>query len=170
MDFKIPQPLKLEHEELHLELVRATKVSGRIGQAAKIVAELLHPHFVKEEEYAIPPLGLLPDLAEGRVNPEMEQVFRMTDTLKMELPHMLEEHKTIIAALNVLADAAREEEKMEFVHFAEKLKLHAQTEEQILYPAAILIGEYLKLKLKKYSFFKTENESVFHLLEEAVTK
>jgi hypothetical protein len=28
----------------------------------------------------------------------------------------------------------------------EKLKLHAQTEEEVLYPAAILIGEYLKLK------------------------
>jgi signal-transduction protein with cAMP-binding, CBS, and nucleotidyltransferase domain len=30
--------------------------------------------------------------------------------------------------------------------FAEKLKLHARTEE-VLYPAAILIGEYLKLRL-----------------------
>jgi hypothetical protein len=28
------------------------------------------------------------------------------------------------------------------------LMLHAQTEEEVLYPAAILIGEYLKLKLK----------------------
>jgi len=26
--------------------------------------------------------------------------------------------------------------------------LHAQTEEEVLYPAAILVGEYLKLKLK----------------------
>jgi hypothetical protein len=31
--------------------------------------------------------------------------------------------------------------------FAEKLALHAKTEEDVLYPAAILVGEYLKLKL-----------------------
>lgn len=31
----------------------------------------------------------------------------------------------------------------------EKLMLHAQTEEEVLYPTALLIGEYLKLKLKK---------------------
>jgi hypothetical protein len=34
------------------------------------------------------------------------------------------------------------------MQFAEKLKLHAKTEEQILYPTAILIGEYLKQKLR----------------------
>jgi hypothetical protein len=39
-------------------------------------------------------------------------------------------------------------EKTEYVLFAEKLKLHAQTEE-VLYPAGKMIGEYLKLKLKE---------------------
>ncbi|MCC2663020.1 MAG: hypothetical protein K0S35_942, partial [Geminicoccaceae bacterium] len=33
--------------------------------------------------------------------------------------------------------------------FAEKLKLHAQTEEQVLYPAAIVLGDYVRLKLNK---------------------
>jgi len=36
---------------------------------------------------------------------------------------------------------------MEYVEFAENLKLHAKTEEEVMYPAAILVGEYLKLKL-----------------------
>ncbi len=44
----------------------------------------------------------------------------------------------------------RKENKEEYVRVAEKLLLHAQTEEQVLYPAAILIGEYLKLKLRQY--------------------
>ena len=34
----------------------------------------------------------------------------------------------------------------EYGHFAGNLKQHAQTEEEVLYPAAILVGEYLKLK------------------------
>jgi len=60
---------------------------------------------------------------------------------------MLKEHDAIVAAIGKLAEAAREENKTEYVAFAKKLKLHARTEEEVLYPTAILIGEYLKLKL-----------------------
>jgi len=100
-----------------------------------------------EEKYALPPLGLLPALAEGKVSPEMAQVFSMTDTLKAELPRMLDEHQVIVAALKKLIEAAGQEGKPEYVHFAEKLMLHAQNEEEVAYPTSILIGEYLKLKL-----------------------
>lgn len=146
MEFNIPRSLKLEHEELHEELARATKVSGSIGETAKNVARLLHPHFVKEEEYAMPPLGLLSLLAEGKTTSEMRNVLAMTDRLKADLPLMLKEHKTIVAALKNLSDAAKKENKVEYVRFAEKLMLHAQNEEEVLYPAAILVGEYLKLR------------------------
>jgi hypothetical protein len=149
MELKIPQPLKLEHEELHAELVRATQVSGQVGEAAKAVAKVLHPHFVKEEEYALPPLGLLPLLVEGKVTPEMKDVLPLTERLKKELCQMLEEHKAIVAALDNLSEVAKGEKMAEYAHFAQRLILHAQTEEAVLYPAAILLGEYLKLKRSK---------------------
>jgi hemerythrin superfamily protein len=151
MEFKIPKPLKEEHEELHAELVKATQVKGKIGEAAQAVAKVLHPHFVKEEEYALPPLGLLPHLAAGKITPEMAGVFRMTDTLKSVLPQLLKEHKAIVAELESLADAAKKEKRPEFARFAEKMILHAKTEEEVLYPATILIGEYLKQKLNPSS-------------------
>jgi len=50
-----------------------------------------------------------------------------------------------VAALKKLTSAAAEEKLPEPARFAEKLILHAQTEEEVLYPAAILVGEYLKL-------------------------
>ena len=78
MEVNIPQSLKLEHEELHAELTRATQVSGKIGECAKAVAKILHPHFIKEEEYAMPPLGLLSLLADGKVTTEMRDVLTMT--------------------------------------------------------------------------------------------
>ena len=149
MDFTIPEPLKREHEELHAELVKATKEPGKIGAAARHVAELLHPHFVKEEEFALPPLGMLAPWAEGRVTPNMEDLLRMTDRMKSELPQMVREHHEIVRALRALSDSAESESKPQYARFAEKLILHAQTEEQVLYPAAILIGEYAKLQLKK---------------------
>lgn len=145
----VPQSLKTEHEELHAQLAKAIKSGGATGSAAEAVARLLHPHFVKEEEYALPPLGLLRQLADGKVTPEMKAVFKLTDKLKAELPEMLEEHKAVVAALTLLAEAARREGKTEHIHFAEKLRLHAQNEEEVLYPAAILVGEHLKLKLEK---------------------
>ena len=147
MKFEIPKPMKLEHDELHETLKRATEAGGQTGEAAKQVAKVLHEHFEREEAFALPPLGLLPLLAQGQLTPDMAAVLPLTDTLKRELPQMLKEHQVIVAALNQLTDAAKREQKLEFVRFAEKLMLHAQTEEQVSYPTAILIGEYLKLKL-----------------------
>lgn len=149
MEFKIPEPLEDEHEELHEELMRViTEVKGDTGKAAKKVAEIMHPHFVKEEEYAIPPLGLLAPLAKGEMTTEMADILRLTDRLKAEIPQMLAEHRAIVDALLKLADVAAKEDRMEVSFFAKKLIRHVQTEEEVLYPASILIGEYLKLKLK----------------------
>ena len=149
MEFKIPGPLKEEHEELHEELARTIRVGGKIGMAAKRVAEIMHPHFIKEEEYAMPPLGLLAPLSKGDIKPEMGDVLRITERLKAGLNVMLAEHTAIVDALIKLADVATMENKMEVAFFAKKLILHIQTEEEVLYPAAILTGEYLKLMLNK---------------------
>jgi hypothetical protein len=146
MEFKIPHPLKEEHEELHNMLRKATQLSDKTGEAAKIVAKLMHPHFVKEEEYALPPLGLLPLIVSGKLSEEMKQVIVMTDKLKRELPEMLAEHQHIVAALKVLTQHAMTENHPEVVAFAQQLMLHAQTEEEVSYPTAILIGDYIKLR------------------------
>ena len=45
MDFKTPQSLRVEHEELHVELAKATKAGGATSEAAQVVAKVLHPHF-----------------------------------------------------------------------------------------------------------------------------
>ena len=153
MNFKTPSSLKKEHEELHDMLRIATQLSGKTGEAAKTVAELMHPHFVKEEEYALPPLGLLPQLSSGKLTEEMKQVLPMTDKLKTELPEMLAEHKQIVAALELLVKHASAEHHPEVAEFAEKLMLHAQTEEEVSYPTAILIGEFIRLKFNKQLVF-----------------
>ncbi len=149
MELKIPEPMKKEHDHLHEDLARATGLPGKIGEAAREVARVLHPHFVQEEEYALPPLGLLMPLAQGKITPDMAAAIPMAERLKAELPKMLSEHKEIIKALRNLVDVAMREGKTEYADFAEKLILHAQTEEEVSYPTTILIGEYLKSKLKK---------------------
>lgn len=84
---------------------------------------------------------------QDKITQEMRNVLIMTDKLKADLSDMFE-HKKIVASLDNLIDVAKKEDKTEVIQFAEKLKLHAKTEEQVLYPAAILIGEYLKSILR----------------------
>ena len=60
---------------------------------------------------------------------------------------MLRECKDFCCGLRKLIAAAKQENKLEPAHFAVKLILHAQNGEEVLYPAARLVGEYLKLRL-----------------------
>ncbi|MCL5736871.1 MAG: hemerythrin domain-containing protein [Actinobacteria bacterium] len=147
MRFETPHALKAEHDELHETLRHGTKESGALGAAAVAVAELMHPHFLKEEEYALPPLALLGQLAHGAVTPEMTDVLALTDKLRAALDEMLTEHQAIVDALEKLSAAAKEARKTEYVEFAEALTLHAQTEEEVTYPAAILVGDYVRKSL-----------------------
>jgi Hemerythrin HHE cation binding domain len=147
MKFEIPLPLQQEHEQLHAELRQATRAEGEVGEAARHLAQLMHPHFVKEDEMALPPLGLLRQLAAGRFDPAMGDVLDLTDRLRAELPAMLEEHQSIVAALARLEDAARRAGRDDVVEFAQALKLHAATEEQVMYPAALLVGELVRRQL-----------------------
>lgn len=144
MVFEIPEALKLEHDELHSRLSEATRAPGAVGEAAREVARLLHPHFVREEEFALPPLGLLGPLSRGDVTPDMARVLSQTRRLKAELPHMLQEHAQIVAALEQLRAAARSAGLPQYERFAHALVQHAQTEEQVLYPAALLVGELVE--------------------------
>jgi len=77
---------------------------------------------------------------------QYDRRFEMTDKLEAEMPTMLSEHKEIAAALKNLKDAATAENKPAGVQFAEHLAAHAQTEEEITYPTALLIGRYVKSK------------------------
>ena len=143
----IPASIKAEHEEIHAELVAATKVPGRVGEAARALAAVLHPHFVREEQIALPPLGLLAELARGERSGNMRAVLPMTDSLRAEMPRMLEEHKAIRAATETLGNVARAEGNTAVAHLAEKLAMHARGEEEIFYPAALLVGEIVRTRV-----------------------
>jgi hypothetical protein len=145
----VPESLKIEHEELRGDLRRAAAAGGRTGEAAQQVLKVLRPHILLEEEFAIPPLTLLPRLARGEVSPDMRPYLKQAETLKAELPRMLDEHALIVSALRGLMQAAQEEGHAGFARFAQKMILHAQTEEEILYPASILVGEFLKSRLPR---------------------
>ena len=144
---QIPESMRAEHQEIHAALERATTAPGRVGAAARQLAAVRPPHFVREEQIALPPLGLLAPLARGERSPAMRRVLPMTDSLRAELPRMLEEHKAIRAATVRLGDVARAAGDTAAVQLAEKLALHARSEEEMFYPAAVLVGDLVRARL-----------------------
>lgn len=145
----IPQSLQAEHHEIHEALVEATRAPGRVGAASKELAAVLDAHFERENEIALPPLGLLAPLAAAKTPARLEEALAMTDALRKEMPRMLEEHTRIRAATEKLRVAAREAKAPTQERFAERLAAHAQTEEEILYPAAILVGDIIRARIAK---------------------
>ncbi len=148
MELNTPTPLKSEHQALHAEINQALKLEGRTGKATRLVARLIERHFAKEEEFALPPLGLLPALAQGTIEPQMAAAITLAAKLHDQLPDLLAEQRVIVAALEELMATAENEGHAELVEFAEKLMLHEEIERQVAYPTTILIGKYLQLRLK----------------------
>ena len=147
MRIQIPKSLRVEHEELHDLLAMVRREPGELGEALRNVARLLEPHFRKEEAFAMPPLGLLARLARHEVSAAMAEVYPHTDWLKNNLPTLMAEHVAIDAAVQEMLQAARAAGRTEYIELAEKLVNHLRMEEEVMYPAAILVGEYLRLLL-----------------------
>ena len=145
---KAPPSVRREHEELHADLARAGQMPGLLGETAREVARIMHPHFLREDEYAIPPLSLLPRLARGQVTPDMAEVLPLVARLKEEMPLMIEEHRAILGAVRAFAIAAESDGDEKCIRLAAELTVHAQLEEEVLYPAAVLVGEIVKAKLQ----------------------
>lgn len=108
MDFTIPEPLTLEHQALHRDLRTAVEAGGAIAEAARALVAVLHPHFVREEQIAMPPLALLRALSRGEFRPEMA------------------------------------EGRPDVAEFADGVVLHARTEEEVLYPASLMVGDWVR--------------------------
>jgi len=144
----IPEPIKVEHDHLHAQLKQAMQADGDTGRAARQVQQALSGHFEEENELVMPLLGLLEPLAEGEVTEAMRPAIAMSKQVERKLPTFMAEHREIHEAVDALEAAAEAEGKAQIAAFARRLRLHAQNEEVVLYPAAILIGRQVEHMLE----------------------
>jgi hypothetical protein len=145
MALQIPDSLKNAHAALHGSLRRAMREPGHTGEVARRIMEIMDGHMLREEKFALRPLGLLQALGRGETPPDLAEAVRMVDGLKREMPQMIAEHRQIAELLRQFAQDAEAEGKAEYVAVAQELIVHAQLEEDVLYPAAMLVGAYAAL-------------------------
>lgn len=144
MAMQVPESLRNGHEALRAALKRAMREPGRTGEAARRVAQVMDGHMMREEKFALRPLGLLKALGRGETPAELADALRLVEGLRREMPQMVDEHRQIAELLRLLAQAAEAEGKPDYVALAEELIVHAHIEEDVLYPAAMLVGEYAR--------------------------
>lgn len=142
----IPSSIKKEHKSLLEQLHKITLFQDSTGHVALKLYDLIQHHFKEEEDYVLPPLGLLPSLASGKIPAQSKEVRLLTEKLKSQLTHINVEHQLIKAFTGELLLAAAKDQHPEIIEFESELSKHADTEEEVFFPAAILIGEYLNLK------------------------
>jgi hypothetical protein len=99
LSLNTPSSVRAEHAELRSELAEAGNFRGRLGEAARAVGKTLGPHFIREEEYVLPPLGVLPVLAAGKIPQNTEEIRTIAEQLESELEQLTREHRVIGASL-----------------------------------------------------------------------
>jgi hemerythrin-like domain-containing protein len=152
MPLAAPASANKDHQELQRLLVRVQQLSGKTGTVAESLARPLHDHMEKEENLALPLLGILADLVEGKLTKSQAlRASRLYSKMKEEYPGMLRGHKEITRQLSRLKKVGAEEGHLTAVRFAEALEQHAQQEEEVLYPAALLAGKLASVSDGKHA-------------------
>ena len=141
MPLSAPSSLQRDHEEIWQLLLGVQHLSGKTGSIAEKLAKDLKTHIDMEEELALPLLGILPDLAKGKLrNGLAKKASVLGSRFEKQYPRMLNGHKELRKYLDRLKTIGSEEGHLTAVRFAEALEEHSQEEEEVLYPAAILAG------------------------------
>jgi iron-sulfur cluster repair protein YtfE (RIC family) len=133
--------MEKEHQEIWQLLIRVQHLSGKTGTIAEKLAKDLKAHIEKEEELALPLLGILGDLAKRRLGSGVaKKASLLGSRFEKEYPGMLQGHKELRKYLERLKQVGAEEGHLTAVRFSEALEKHSREEEEVLYPAAILAG------------------------------
>jgi hypothetical protein len=143
----IPQSLVYEHQDTMERLKALSARPGRVGEAAQRALELFKRHTQREQDYILPPLTLLPDIADGHVTPDMQWALDMADRVRADRELIFQEHTEVTDVLNALLMAGEDAHDQEAVDFARSAAADSLNDIEILEPTVVMIGDVLRAKL-----------------------
>jgi hypothetical protein len=144
---EIPQSQALEHQENLDRLTALSGHPGKVGEIARKAVDMFKAHNAREVDYILPPLVLLPLLADGKVTPDMQWALDMADKVKANREAIFEEHAGMIEVLNELQLAGQQAHDEEAIDFARGAATDALNDVEILEPTVMMIGEVLHARL-----------------------
>ncbi len=143
---EVPSSILKTHASLLEQIHQMTLYKDSSGRVALKLEEFMQHHFAEEEDFILPPLGLLPSLARGQMPEQSKEGIQYSEKISSYMNHMSAEHQLINAFIEELKQACDKEQLPEMIEFQKQVMHHATSEEEVFFPASILIGEYLKLK------------------------
>jgi len=146
--FNVPKTLRRDHDEIRSALRRAIMQSGPVGEAAKRLKRLCIPHFDKEEKTVYRAFALLHDAALGGVRSDMAAALPLAFHCGVWHGTFLDHHHSIACAVEALELALHEEHDSEFYELAATVKSHEKIEDEVMYPAVIWLGNYIRERLQ----------------------
>ena len=144
----VPSAIKETHRFLLEKMHKLTLNKDGSSSVALKLEELMQHHFKEEEDFILPPLGLLPTLANEQLPKQTNEMIALSENVRSMLDHMNVEHQLIKAYIGELKQASSVENRPEVIEFEKEVIKHATIEEEVFFPASILIGKYLTLKSK----------------------
>jgi hemerythrin superfamily protein len=132
-----------QHEDL---LAKAKLLSAEKDSIAVKLYDVLKYHFSEEEQYVFPVLATLPELAAGNIPEKSDSIVGLTMRFKSNSAKLLAEHQIIKSLIEEYKLRAKTQNNTGFEEFEKALAEHATAEEEIFFPATVVIGDYLKLK------------------------
>ena len=143
----IPQSLAVEHQDTLDRLTALTGHRGAVGEEARKALALFKAHTAREQEYILPPLTLLPLLAEGKVTPDMAWALAMADRVKADRDQIRQEHLQVTDAMTALYNAGQKAKDKEAIDFAQAGVADSLNDTELLEPMVLMIGDVLRSKL-----------------------
>lgn len=144
MQLKTPKSLQDDHQVLLSELKQVASLESGVAENAKNVANAFEAHFNREENTVLPQLSLLMAIAEGNWNIDTKEALLENNILLNEFRDLKNEHKKIFDAAKEMIRVAEKEKNSDAKKIAESIMLHIQVEEEVSYPAIMMISKYIK--------------------------
>jgi hypothetical protein len=144
----VPQSIRFEHAAIVERLAKEAAKSGVSAAIAQEALVFIKAHFAKEEEFVFPPLGLLDQIAAGETpsDSEKKSAIDMIERAKASKDSLHDDHIRITSMMNDLIQAATRANEPDLIVFAGNVAAHNLGESEILQPAVLMIGDYLRAR------------------------
>jgi hypothetical protein len=101
---------------------------------------------LRNENILLPPLTLMPLMAEVDAAQSMRWALPLIDRIRYQQPQNFREQQKIALQLNALTTAAQEANDPEAVDVAKRIAATILEDDEVIQPTLLLIGQHLRAK------------------------